>query len=51
MGHYANMCPELKQAPVRKKKQKDPSEIECYRCRNMGHYNNMCPELKGKEKL
>ena len=42
---------ELKEAPVRKKKQKDLSQIECYRCRNMGHYNNMCPKLKRKKKM
>ena len=49
MGHYANMCPELKEAPVRKKKQKDLSQIEYYRCRNMGHYSNRCPGLKRKK--
>ena len=36
---------ELKEAPV-KKKEKDISHIQCFRCRNMGHYANMCPELK-----
>ena len=41
---------EFKDAPVKKKK-KDLSELQCYRCRNMGHYANMCPELKGKKKM
>src|ERR1041385_3364865 len=34
---------ELKEAPVKKKK-KDISHIQCFRCRNMGHYANMRSE-------
>ena len=41
---------EFREAPVRKK-MKDISQIQCFRCMNMGHYANMCPELKGKKKL
>jgi hypothetical protein len=30
-------------------KEKDISEVQCFKCRKYGHYENHCPELKKRK--